>query len=199
MKALPMRSEEEELICCQRSTSCCAVMLLQVLLQHRCWRRWSAECSVPHRCTWTRPDPVPIISLFTTCYLLVKHNLLFPAPPKTRQDLSPRPVVCFPWSRGSQLSSGSCTIKMAVFLATKLCPGALTNPGTEPCKCDLDAAQPAWGTAEKIPDCLGLPGCHTPPLWLYTQSTEGNDPETMFSTQSSLVNIMKSYCRPQQQ
>lgn len=141
---------------------------------------------------------MPLISLFTMCYLLVKHNLLFPASPKTRQDLSLRPVVCFPWSCGSQLLSGSDTIKMAAFPATKLCPAALTNPGIEPCRCDLDAAQPAWGMAEKIQDCSGLPGCHTPPLWLYMQSMEGNDSETMFSTQNSLVNITKSCCRLQQ-
>lgn len=38
---------------------------------------------------------------------------------------------------------------MAMFPATKLCPAALTNPGTKPCQRDLDAAQPAWGMAEK--------------------------------------------------
>lgn len=126
------------------------------------------------------------------CVLLVKHDLLFPASPKTWQDLSLRPVVCFPWSCGSQPSSGSSTIKVAAFLATRLCP-ALISPGTEPCRHDLDAAQPAWSMAQRIPHCLGLPWFCIHSLWIYTQSMEGNDPETVFFTQSSLVNIMKSY------
>ena len=184
-----MRRKKEELIFGQWSASCCAVALLRVLLQRACWRRWCAGC------------------LTVASGLVLTHCLLFPCLPRVTWwsiTLSSQRLpghgriylqgqLCFPWSRGSQLSSGSSMVKMAVFPATRL--WAMTSPGTEPCKRDLDGAQPAWDVAEKVPDCLGLSGCHTPPSRLYTQSLEGDDPGTMFSTQCSLLNITKSCCR----
>lgn len=186
---------EEGLIFCQWLLLCCAVILLQFCFNTDAEGDEVLSALYPPLHldkSWASAH-----YFLVYCVLLVKHDLVFPASPKTWQDLSLRPVVCFRWSCGSQLSSGSSTIKVAVFLAPRLCPAALTSPGAEPCRCGLDAAQPAWGMAERIPDCLGLLWWCIPSLWLYTQSMEGNDPETMFFTQSSLVNIMKSYGTPQ--
>lgn len=109
--------------------------------------------------SWTRAEPV---SLFTTCCMLVRHNLLFPVSLKQRRFYLQKHLCVSP---GHMCQSGSDTVKMALFPATKL---HLVNPGTEPCKYNLNGILPTLGTAEKSSGCLDLPGCRTPFVWAHS-------------------------------